>query len=340
MTEGNRTKDCGEIGGYLELERFTGPMLHEGALALSSGRACLSYLIRRKKIRKILIPDYICDVVEMACEGIDVSFYPVGEDLRPRLTPEQTGAVSTPAGETWLYLVNYFGQLTEEELRGWAGRCPRLIVDNAQAYFDRPVPGVDTLYTCRKFLGVADGGFLYTDALDEGGGEELPRDESHGRMGFVLGRFERPAGEYYEEASRNNEILRTEPAGMSALTENLLHAVDYDRVRNARTENFRILHEALGDRNGLRLRPVEGAYAYPLMLEGGPELRRELIRQKIFIPQLWPNVLLEQPAGSAARRLTEQILPLPCDQRYGRREMERIIRAVTALQTAPAGKEN
>ena len=30
-----------EIGGYLELERFSGPMLHEKALALSSGRAGL-----------------------------------------------------------------------------------------------------------------------------------------------------------------------------------------------------------------------------------------------------------------------------------------------------------
>ena len=37
-----------EIGGYLELERFTGAMLHEGALALSSGRACLSYLIEQR----------------------------------------------------------------------------------------------------------------------------------------------------------------------------------------------------------------------------------------------------------------------------------------------------
>ena len=47
-----------EIGGYLELERFTGPMLHDGALALSSGRACLSYLIEQRGIRKIALPDY------------------------------------------------------------------------------------------------------------------------------------------------------------------------------------------------------------------------------------------------------------------------------------------
>lgn len=308
-----------EIGGYLELERFTGPMLHEEAAALSSGRGGLSLLIRQKQIRKIALPDYLCDVVRAACEGAEVSIYPIGADLRPcELHLDD---------EIWLYLVNYFGQLSREEIREWAERHPRLIVDNAQAYFDLPVPGIDTLYTCRKFLGVADGGFLYTDAAIP----ELPEDESHGRMGFVLGRFERPAEEYYAEAAENNDTLPTEARRMSPITRNLLHAVDYDRVKTARTENFRILHGALGKFNLLPLRETEGAYAYPLMLENGAEIRRNLIGQRIFVPRLWPNVLQEQPADSTAYRLTEQILPLPCDQRYGREEMDRIIQAVTGL---------
>ena len=53
-----------------------------------------------------------------------------------------------------------------------------------------------------------------------------------------------------------------------------------------------------------------------------------LIRKKIYVPQLWPNVLREQPAESMACRLTREILPLPCDQRYGTEEMIVIIDAV------------
>ena len=34
-----------EIGGYLELDTYSLPMLHGDALALNSGRACLQYLI-------------------------------------------------------------------------------------------------------------------------------------------------------------------------------------------------------------------------------------------------------------------------------------------------------
>ena len=307
-----------EIGGYMELERFTGPMLHEEALALSSGRACLSYLIEQRGIRAIALPDYNCDVVERACRdhGISVRFYPIGTDLRPK--PLHIGK------DEWLYLVNYYGQLTEEEMKDYAARCPNLIVDNAQAYFVPPLPGVDTLYTCRKFIGVADGGFLYTNAP----ARSLPSDESRERMNFVLGRFERSAGEFYAESTHNNEQLTTEPLQMSAVTRNLLHAVDYARVRQTRSDNFRMLHEALGAYNYLRLRPVDGPYVYPLMLPAGQEIRWKLIEKKIFIPQLWGNVPEEQPADSDACILAEQIIPLPCDQRYGEEEMAYIIEAV------------
>ena len=307
-----------EIGGYLELERFTGPMLHEKALALSSGRACLSYLIEQRGIRKIALPDFNCDIVETVCRTHDVSIrvYPVGADLRPKTLQTEE--------DEWFYLVNFYGQLTEDEVHHVAARVPQLIVDNAQAYFDLPLSGVDTLYTCRKFLGVPDGGFLYTTAPERA----LPADESRERMGFVLGRFERPAGEYFAAAAQNNDDLSMEPKRMSGLTENLLHAVDYDRVKTKRTENFRLLHEGLGSVNGLNLRVTEGAYAYPLMLAEGQKIRKKLIEQKIFVPTLWPNVLKEEQKNTAAYTLADNILPLPCDQRYGPEEMNMIIEAV------------
>lgn len=84
----------------------------------------------------------------------------------------------------------FFGQLTEDRLTGLALKYGNVIVDQAQAYFDKPISGVDTIYTCRKFLGVPDGAFLYSDAkLDE----ELMIDESFERMHFLLGRYERTA---------------------------------------------------------------------------------------------------------------------------------------------------
>ena len=56
--------------------------------------------------------------------------------------------------------------------------------------------------------------------------------------------------------------------------------------------------------------------------------KQKLIEQKIYVPTLWPNVLCDSAAGSTARRLTRDILPLPCDQRYGPWEMDAVIAAV------------
>ena len=165
-------------------------------------------------------------------------------------------------------------------------------------------------------------------ALKEARGKWIARDESHSRMGFILGRFERPANEFFLEAQQNNDTLDVFPKRMSPLTENLLRAVDYERIRNTRTENYNRLHAALGNENELVLRPVEGAYAYPLLPAEGERIRKKLIEQKIYVPTLWPNVLCDPAAGSTARRLTRDILPLPCDQRYGPREMDAVIAAV------------
>ena len=305
-----------EIGGYFELERFSGSLYHEGALGLSCGRACIEYLLRQKNIKKIALPLFNCDVVAESCRaaGASIRYYRVGKDFKPahiELMPDE-----------WLYVVNFYGQLEEEYLLGLKEKFSRLIVDNSHAYFNRPLPAVDTLYTCRKFLGVPDGGFLYTDAPKA----ELQRDISYERMNFVLGRFEKGAGEFYAEASQNNDSFSgIPPKAMSALTENLLRAIDYESVKRKRSENYLHLHEALKDINLLKLRSVEAAYAYPLMLDNAAEIRKKLISEKIFVPTLWPNVLHDAPKGSAEYELTAKLLPLPCDQRYDAADMERII---------------
>jgi hypothetical protein len=309
-----------EIGGYLELERNTGTLLHEGALALNSGRAALAYLIEQKRIRAMALPRYVCGVVREVClaHGLRLRFY---ETELPFAPP----APETEEGE-WLYVVNHYGLLGQESLAALAARSPRLIVDNAQAYFAPPTPGADTLYTCRKFLGVPDGAFLYTDAPERA----LERDRSAARMDFVLGRFEGPAADFYARAAENNDSLSAVPLRMSRLTENLLRGVDYDRVRRRREANYAVLAAALDGRNVLSAPCPPGPFAYPFLTEDGPALRKKLIEHKIYVPQLWPELAGSEPPGSPSRMLAEDILPLPCDQRYGEEDMSYLLEVLQA----------
>ena len=314
-----------EIGGYIELERNHMPMLHSDAIALNCGRNCLAYLIRAKKIKKIMLPYFLCDSVRNLCkkEKVDIRYYHVNEHFFPK----EVGLLD---GE-WLYIVNYYGQVSDKQILGLKEQYKNIIVDNSQAYFSRPVRGVDTLYTCRKFFGVPDGAFLYTDVqLDE----KLPEDESFDRMRFLLGRFERSASEFYGEYAANNKLFAKEPIKqMSKLTKNLLHGIDYELVAQRRLENFSYLDVNLGELNKLQICAPDGAFSYPLWVENGAEIRSRLIEKKIFIPTLWPNVLKDVAGDELEYKMVRDILPIPVDQRYSVEDMEYLVQEIKSSIT-------
>lgn len=165
----------------------------------------------------------------LADNNVDVRYYSIGLDFKP----------SIKEWDGWMYVVNFYGQLSNEYLSSLG---ENVIVDNAQAYFQDQIPGVDTIYTCRKFFGVADGAILYTDKFIE----VKEQDQSFSRMNFLLGRYERSASEFYQEYVDNNHFFKNEPIKrMSKLTENLLHGIDYKMVNARRTQNFAYLHEKL-----------------------------------------------------------------------------------------------
>lgn len=311
------------IGGYLELERFGGEHYHRDAVALNCGRGALAYEAELRGIRRVWLPDFMCNSVPtlFVREGVEALTYGVGWDLLPRYGFEV-------AEGDWMLLCDYYGQLTRADVdRALEASDGRLIVDETQGFFREPWAGADTCYSCRKWFGVADGGYLATRdgaRLSHG----LTRDESHGRMAHVLGRAERPSGEFYADASANNAFFADEPARlMSPITDDLLRAVVYGRVRERRLANWDALDTELGGTNqlqGLR-RPEEGPFMYPYLVRDAEGVRQRMAAEGVFVPTLWPNVLREREPGTVAYRYAKDILPLPIDQRYGAKEMDRVL---------------
>lgn len=314
-----------EIGGYIELDTCRHTMLHEDAILLNCGRNALAYLLEAKGIKKLYLPYFLCDSVANVCKkyGVEVVFYHIGENWLPKDLVID--------GDAWLYIVNFYGQITREDLARLAAAYRNIIIDNAQAYFDAPLANVDTLYTCRKFFGVSDGAVLYTNSKLE---RSLEIDESFNRIHYVLGRYERTASEFYEEAAQNNDIFDNEPIKeMSRLTKNLLRSIDYEYVKQVRTNNFAYLHEKLREVNKLNVRLIEGAFMYPLLIDDGMKIRKQLQQMKIYIPTLWPNVLEECEPDTLEYKFAAEILPIPVDQRYGIEDMEYLVELIRSVST-------
>ena len=312
-----------EFGGYIELDKYELPLLHEGAIALNCGRNALAYLIKARNIKKILIPKFLCDSIQKLCkrENVQYKYYSIGKDFLP-LSIDL-------ASDEWLYIVNFYGQISNEILEMLVNQYQRVIIDNVQAYFQMPISNVDTIYTCRKFFGVADGAFLYTDAKL---GQNLELDESFDRMRFLLGRFERTAAEFYSEYVANNDMFENEPIKkMSKLTDNLLRGIQYEKVKRIRTENFKLLHTEFFDVNKLVLTVPDGAFMYPLYIENGTEIRKKLQKEKVYIPTLWPDVFDVCEPFELEYDMAANILPLPCDQRYDENDILNLINIIKEI---------
>ncbi len=314
-----------EIGGYFGLEEFAGREYHQDLVAVNSARNALLYILKARKVKKLYIPYFLCDTVAELCkrERFPYEEYGIGSDFLPVFDrPLEDGA--------WLYVVNFYGQISNEKFFQLKNRWDRLIVDNVQAFFQRPVPNVDTVYSCRKFFGVPDGGYA---ACGVALPEELPVDSSKDRMKHILGRFEGIGSEYYMDFQNNDEGFYTlELRSMSRLTHNILRAVDYDVVRRRRNENYARLEAALGQRNRLQLTAPDGPYCYPFYCEDGMAVKKQLAQKKIYVPTLWPNVM-DLGNWPMETDYAQNILPLPVDQRYTQEDMLRILSELDKLIT-------
>lgn len=59
-----------EIGGYIEFPRFTGELMHGGAISLNSARNCRAYLIEAKNIKKLLYLNFYVHLLDVFAKDI------------------------------------------------------------------------------------------------------------------------------------------------------------------------------------------------------------------------------------------------------------------------------
>ena len=307
------------LGGYFGLELPQFEEYHKKALCLNTGRNCLEYILISHGYKKVYLPFYVCDVVLEPFRklGVQYEFYHVNDHLELR------EHIPLNLDEALLY-VNYFG-LKQPYVDFLAEKYgPRLIIDNTQAFYAKPVAGIDTFYSCRKFFGVPDGAYLYTDkSLDE----EFETDESYNRMSHLLKRIDLGAEFGYDDFRMNEDRLSGQPIRqMSRLTHRIMRSIDYQSAARRRRENYEYLHQHLANTNKLQLTlgKTDVPMVYPY-LSADSVLRDKLLENKIFVARYWPNVLQWTSSDELEYCFTLHIQHLPVDQRYDLNDMDRIL---------------
>ena len=318
------------IGGYFELADYEEGrgFPHQDGVLLNTGRNALEYILRCVgEIKGIYLPYYTCEVVLEPLRKLHIPwvFYHINanfemvEDIRPK------------EGE-YIIANNYFG-IKDAYIQTLAEKYgDHLIVDCAQAYFAKPIPGIKAFYSTRKYVGVADGGVAYLGNLSDSLLEvdEIENTDEHNSHLFKRKQFGAEAG--YSDFQMNEKKLDNQPIRkMSFCTKWILEHIDYERVIDIRKRNYQYLDEALAEFNQLSL-PSSDSFicpmVYPFKNNSSQILRHLLIKDKVFVAKYWPNIELYEDFEEEFD-FANTVIPVPCDQRYGIEDMDKIIKLIT-----------
>lgn len=314
------------IGGYFELEEYgTGSVFpHNYGVMLNTGRNALEFILRSIGIVKgVYLPYYTCEVVLEPLKKLNIPWVYYRTNNRFEIEDD-----IYPKNDEYIIANNYYG-IKDAYIMGLAKKYGKhLIVDCAQSLFAKPIPEIKCFYSIRKFVGVADGGIAYLGNIKPFpvSINEYECTVNHDSHLFKRKKFGPEAG--FADFQENEKKLDNQPIRwMSDTTKSILEHIDYNFIIDRRRDNYIFLHKALSENNFLNL-PDTDTFAcpmgYPFMTRIDRDLRKELINNKIFVAKYWPNVQHLRDFETEYQ-MANRVVLLPCDQRYGEKEMNRIV---------------
>lgn len=307
----------------------------DGWIGFHNARSAFAWLVRSLGPPVVWLPRYLCADMRAAA-GPRVRVY----DVDDRLQLADPALAADLGPRDLVVAVAYFGAPVCDDMRALAFRRPDVtwIEDRAQALQIDPgdgMPGSWRLYSPRKLLGVADGGILAGTRIGD-----LPppvlaaapagHAEAARMRAAAAGRAAvETAYRRYVEIEREHRVGEV---GMSEATGAALSRIDPAPAAARRRANFAVLDSALGDLAApfvARLRSSAAPFGYPIAVPSGRDaLVARLAAEGLFCAVHWRALVEEVPPPSPARRLSETLVTLPLDQRYGVPEMARLAEGV------------
>ncbi len=315
-----------EYGGFLPIElilcnKKKSYYQNYNTISFNTVKAAISLIEKDIEQEDILVPYYLCPnvIAEIKKNFSNVVFYNISKDLLPVLN-NLKGKV--------IYLVNYFG-IMDTEIRKYIinNSDTIFIIDNAHSFYFKPIirKNVYNLYSCKKFFGVPDGGYLITSKIIQ---NPYEKSYSNSISNYLIKSLEEGTNSCYSEKKEVDNFLNNNYSGISIFSHKLLSLIDYKRIKKIRKKNFKIYQKAFKSINSIKCEPNSIPYVYPLNV--GKNIKKELVEKKIYVPTLW-NMDTEEANINFELSLKNNTLFLPLDQRYEKKDILNIISFVKEL---------
>ena len=319
------------VGGLLD---------HCGALYLDSGRSAIQHFYRAfVSPRRMLMPAYCCHSMLQGLPPDKIGFYDINEDLGL-----DTDSLFSKLGDDVgaLLFVNYFGFLQPPHVMRALEKVKHagvlILEDTTHSIFTSfRTAGGYCVCSLRKWFALPDGGAFYPT----GGPAGYPENEAlftlRDRAMRLKSGYIKNGGEKkpYQTLFMQGETLldtQSEPRAMTRASCALLARQGTEIIRGRRRRNFLCLQRSL-PRSVTPVKRLDDDRTVPMFFPVYCERRGELAgilrEQGIYCPVHWPAFAHSGLAEcTGARRIRENILSLPIDQRYDESDMARMASAI------------
>ena len=297
------------IGGEIELKRFLNKIIYT-----DSGRSSLKLLLQTRSIKKVLLPDYLCEVIIeiLKNENIEFDFYHINEDLSFDIESIKSKEFDA------LYIINYFG-IQHEKIKGMEE--DKIIIEDNVFFFDfendMNYENWFAFNSYRKITSLADGSLIKTN---------LKVTERNSKISYFStlkykAKFLKYDYIYNKKGKEENylrlfnkaeKIVGKKIAYISNESIYLLSKLNYDNIMRIRKKRFNKLYSTF---EPFCLNKKVNEYSFfVLKVENRDNIRKKLFKHKIFLPVHWPKV--------TENILYDKVLSVPLFENYSDEEFE------------------
>lgn len=333
----------GMFGLQLDVARNSSnpSFLADDPVLFVNASSAMAVLVDRLGPGTVWLPSFLCPSMVDAARHSSSTIQFFGVNERLSLTGHEW-LDDVQSGDL-IILIDYFGLPHDTScIEAARSKGAFILEDASQALLSSHVGrhADFIIYSPRKFLGVPDGGILECRSpidlenldlrpppaewwLDLFRASVLRREfDLHGGSREWYGLFQTVEAQY--------PIGRFAMSDISAML--LSNAFDYPKIIHQRTTNYQVLADQLSD---LALYPVLDSESvplgFPVRISNRSVVQESLFRRNHYCPVHWNIDGIVPKSFDSSHRLSREILTLPCDQRYCKSDMERLIQGVRKL---------
>ena len=202
------------------------------------------------------------------------------------------------------------------------------LIDNAHSFYNKPImrDNVYNLYSCKKFFGVPDGGYLISERKID---QIYKKTTASHISNYLIQNLEEGTNSCYQKKKEIDEYINNNYSDISIFAEEILFRINYKRIKEIRKRNFNIYQQYFAENNQIKCEKESIPYIYPL--NARKNIKEKLIKEKIYVPTLWSQCLDKKFDNTLEQKMASDTLFLPLDQRYDEKDIEFISGKVQEL---------